>query len=45
MFLLSLTCIIVGGIIASKLKEERGLYAPKSYLNSLMSRPRNVYAY
>ncbi len=45
MFLLSLACIAVGGVIASKLREERELYAPKGYLNSLMSRPRNVYSY
>lgn len=45
MFLLSLACIALGGVIASKLKEEKDLYAPKGYLTSLMSRPRNVYAY
>lgn len=45
MFLLSLACIAIGGVIASKINEERELYAPKSYLNSLMARPRNVYAY
>gem|GEM_PF-2040926 len=45
MFLLSLVCIILGGSMAFKLKGKRDLYAPKSYLTSLMSRPKSVYAY
>lgn len=45
MFLLSLACIAIGGVIASKLKEEKELYAPKGYLARILARPRNVYGY
>lgn len=45
MLFLSLACIALGGVIMTKINEERDLYAPKSYMTVLASRPKNVYAY
>jgi hypothetical protein len=45
MFLLSLACIAIGGFIAVKNSEDKELYAPKGYMNGLLSRPRSVYGY
>lgn len=42
MFLAALA-LAIGGFMITKVRETEELYAPKGYLTSLKSRPRNVY--
>jgi hypothetical protein len=43
--LLAALALVIGGIMMTKIRETNDIYAPKSYLASLQSRPRNVYSY
>jgi hypothetical protein len=45
MFLLSIACIAIGGFLASKIDDKQDEYAPKSYMRSLMARPKSAYRY
>jgi hypothetical protein len=45
MFLLSIACIAVGSFLAFRTNNKQDQYAPKGYMNSLMARPKSVYAY
>nr|WP_299424086.1 hypothetical protein [uncultured Emticicia sp.] len=44
MLILTLASIAIGGLLMTRMNEEKELYAPKGYLVSLQSRPRNVYS-
>ena len=41
--LLAALALAIGGFMMTKVRETEELYAPKGYLTSLQSRPRNVY--
>jgi hypothetical protein len=43
--LLAALALAIGGIMMTKFRETEELYAPKAYLSTLQSRPRNVYSY
>ena len=43
--ILAALALAIGGIMMAKIRETEELYAPKGYLTSLQSRPRNVYYY
>ncbi|MDZ7934424.1 MAG: hypothetical protein U5M51_05550 [Emticicia sp.] len=43
--LLAALALAIGGIMMTKVHKTEELYAPKAYLASLQSRPRNVYYY
>ena len=45
MLLLTIASLAIGGLLMTRLNEEKELYAPKGYLVSLQSRPRNVYSW
>lgn len=42
MLLLTIASLAIGGLLMTRMNEEKDLYAPKGYLVSLQSRPRNV---
>lgn len=44
MLLLTLASLAIGCLLMTRMNEKKELYAPKGYLVSLQSRPRNVYA-
>ena len=44
MLILTLASIAIGGLLMTRMNEEKELYAPKGYLVSLQSRPRSVYS-
>lgn len=43
--LLAALAFAVGGLMMTRLRATSELYAPKGYMTSLQSRPRNVYSY
>lgn len=43
--LLAALALAIGGIMMTKVRDNEELYAPKGYMMSLQSRPRNVYYY
>jgi hypothetical protein len=43
MIILILTTITFGGMMMSRMNNERELYAPKGYLATLQARPRSVF--
>jgi hypothetical protein len=43
--LLAALALAIGGIMMTKVRESEEMYAPKGYMISLRSRPRNVYYY
>lgn len=45
MLLLTIASLAIGGLLMTRLNEEKELYAPKGYLVSLQYRPRNVYSW
>lgn len=45
MLLLTIASLAFGGLMMTRMNEERELYAPKSYINTLQARPRSVFAY
>lgn len=45
MLLLTVASLAIGGLLMTRMNEEKELYAPKGYLVSLQSRPRNVYSW
>lgn len=45
MLFLTLAAVAIGGLVMSKMNEERELYAPKPYLVKLNTRPRSAYAW
>lgn len=40
MLLLTIASLAFGGLLMTRMKEEKEMYAPKGYLASLQSRPR-----
>ena len=45
MLFLTIAALAIGGIVMSKIKEEKELYAPKGYMMALNTRPRSVFSY
>jgi hypothetical protein len=45
MLLLTIVSLAFGGLLMTRMNEEKELYAPKGYLARLQSRPRSVYAW
>ena len=43
--LLAAIALAVGGLMMTKVRATTELYAPKGYMMSLQTRPRNVYSY
>jgi len=37
--------LAIGGLMMTKVRETGELYAPRGYMMSLQTRPRNVYSY
>ena len=37
--------LVIGGLMMTKVRETEEMYAPKGYMMSLQSRPRNAYYY
>lgn len=44
MFLITIASLVIGGLLMTRMNEEKEMYAPKGYLVRLQSRPRNVYS-
>ena len=45
MLLLTVISLAIGGLLMTRMNDEKELYAPKGYLVSLQYRPRNVYSW
>ena len=45
MLLITIASLVIGGLLMTRMNEEKERYAPKGYLVSLQLRPRNVYSW
>ena len=45
MLLLTIASLAFGGLLMTRMNEEKELYAPKGYMLSLQSRPRSVFSW
>lgn len=43
MLFLTIAALALGGVVMSKINQERELYAPKGYMVALQTRPRSVF--